>query len=95
MMSFGKKLKQLRTDQNVSLKTLSDVTGYSVRTIIYWEAEQYIPKSKNVIITLAKFFHVSIYYFYDYRELLENPVIQELQQTIYHLELQVKSLSRK
>ena len=45
MSNFGENLKRLRDRQNITISTLSDMTGIARRTIYDWEKGKYIPAS--------------------------------------------------
>ena len=61
MDKFNNRLKELRTEKEISQVELSKATGYSRSVIGYWEKGTKIPNA-NAIITLAKYFGVSCDY---------------------------------
>lgn len=60
-MDFAKRLKELRTDSNLSQAALAKAIGVSQKAIDYWEREINEPKA-TYIIELAKYFGVSCDY---------------------------------
>lgn len=61
MEKFTTRLKELRTDKNLSQADLAIATGLTQGAITYWETGQRVPNAKAIII-LARFFDVSIDY---------------------------------
>ena len=61
MKKFAERLKELRSEKELSQSQLSKATGLSHSAIVYWETEQRIPNA-NAIITLATFFGVTTDY---------------------------------
>ena len=61
MNIFGIRLKELRTDANMSREKLADALAVSVRQISYWETGQR-QCDFNMLIKIADFFSVSIDY---------------------------------
>ncbi len=60
-MDFAERLKELRTDSNLSQAALAKAIGVSQKAIDYWEREINEPKA-TYIIELAKYFGVSCDY---------------------------------
>ena len=60
-MIIGKRIKELRLENNISQLTLSKAIGVDKRAIIFWEQEVNEPKA-SYIIRLAQFFGVSTDY---------------------------------
>lgn len=60
-MDFAERLKELRTDSNLSQAALAKAIGVSQKAIDYWEREINEPKA-SYIIELAKYFGVSCDY---------------------------------
>lgn len=67
MVNFGDKIKSLRTQRNLTQKQLADLSGVAVSAISSYEAGNRYP-SYDVLISLARIFHVST----DYLLGLEN-----------------------
>lgn len=61
MTSFAERLKELREHDNLSIQELSKLTGLAASSLCRWENNQADIKSSN-LITLAKFFSVSVDY---------------------------------
>ena len=60
-MNFGERLKDLRTEKNLSQMGLSKTTGISQSAIAKWELDKTEPTASAIVI-LAKFFGVSTDY---------------------------------
>ena len=58
---FATRLRELRTEKNISQHTLAQATGLTQTAITYWETAQRVPNLKAVIL-LARYFEVSIDY---------------------------------
>ncbi|MBD5636466.1 MAG: helix-turn-helix transcriptional regulator [Clostridia bacterium] len=58
MKKFAERLKELRTEKNLTQMQLSKETGLSAGAIGFWETEKRIPNAMAIII-LAAYFHVS------------------------------------
>lgn len=61
MKKFAERLKELRTEKNLSLAQLAEDTGLSQSALSYWEIEKRVPNG-NAIITLSRYFGVSTDY---------------------------------
>lgn len=61
MNKFSERLKELRTEKDLSIQELSKVTKIGVASICRWENQQSDVKGSQLII-LARFFDVSIDY---------------------------------
>lgn len=61
MEKFAERLKELRTEKELSQVQLAKATGLSDSAIAYWETEQRVPNA-NAIIILARFFGVTTDY---------------------------------
>ena len=61
MNIFGKRLKELRIEANLSREKLANALSVSVRQISYWETGQR-QCDFNTLIKIADFFSVSIDY---------------------------------
>ena len=64
MKKFAERLKELRTEKNLTQMQLSKETGLSAGAIGFWETEKRIPNAM-AIIALAKFFGVTTDYLLD------------------------------
>ena len=58
----GHKIRQARKDMNLTLQSLSDLTGIHCNQISRFETDKRMPTFDQIII-LAFFLEVSIYYF--------------------------------
>ncbi len=61
MKKFAERLKELRSEKELSQAQLAKATGLSHTAIVYWETEQRVPNA-NAIIILAGFFGVTTDY---------------------------------
>ena len=61
MKKFAERLKELRTEKNLSQMELAKMTGLSAGAIGFWETEKRIPNAM-AIIALAKYFNVTTDY---------------------------------
>ncbi len=61
MKIFAERLKELRKEDNLTLKQVSDAIGVSINTVSRWEREERLPNIEN-IVALAKLFNVSADY---------------------------------
>lgn len=61
MNDFANRLKELRTENNLTLVELADKTNLSRSAIHQWENNLRVP-NVNAVITLAKFFEVTTDY---------------------------------
>lgn len=61
MEKFAERLKELRSEKELSQAQLAKATGLSHTAIVYWENEQRVPNA-NAIIILAAFFNVTTDY---------------------------------
>ncbi len=58
---FGKRLKELRLERNLTLEQLGNILSHSKQGVGHWETAIRLPPL-DVIITLANFFNVSLDY---------------------------------
>jgi len=58
-ISFSKKLKELRTEKNLTQKKLGEIFNVSSATISDWEIRGYEP-SYQVLANLAHFFNITV-----------------------------------
>lgn len=61
MKIFAERLKELRKEENMTLKQVSDAIGVSINTVSRWEREERLPNIEN-IVALAKLFKISADY---------------------------------
>lgn len=61
MVNFGKKIKSLRLERNITQKQLADMAGVAVSAISSYESGNRYP-SYDVLISLSRIFHVSTDY---------------------------------
>ncbi len=64
---FGKKLKELRLEQNLSQRKLGEVFGVCNQTVSFWEKGDREP-DLDTLIAIAKFFDVSTDYLLGLKE---------------------------
>ena len=53
-MTFGEKVRELRTSKGISQTELGKAVGVSLRTVRGWEAEGRYPKQRNLYTKLAE-----------------------------------------
>ena len=64
-MTFGEKLKRLRCERGYSQEVLSGLSGFSRRSISYWENEKKLPKDYLCVAkSLSMALHVKPEYFF-------------------------------
>lgn len=61
-MTFGEKLKDLRTRKGISQESLAKILGVTRRTIIYYESGESYPRFRSIYDKLAKEFDVDVNY---------------------------------
>lgn len=61
MVNFGEKIKKLRIERNLTQKQLAEMTGVAISAISSYESGNRYP-SYDVLISLARIFHVSTDY---------------------------------
>lgn len=61
MVNFGEKVKLLRTQRNLTQKQLAEMSGVAVSAISSYESGNRYP-SYDILISLARIFHVSTDY---------------------------------
>jgi len=61
MISFGERLKFLRTDRNLKQKQLAEIFKITERAYQYYEANKSTPHFK-LLLTIAEYFDVSLDY---------------------------------
>ncbi len=67
-MLFGEKLKQLRTNANMSQEQLAKELGITRRSIVYYETSLRYPKKREILTGIAKIFGVAVDYLVSDRE---------------------------
>lgn len=63
-MNFGKKLKNLRTSQNMTQQQLADRIGVAKSVVSYYESGDRCP-SYDVLVKIARIFHTTTDYLLD------------------------------
>jgi transcriptional regulator with XRE-family HTH domain len=61
-MTFGEKVKEGRMKHNLSQVELAKAVGKSRRTVIDWESDKALPRTRNVYDDLAKILEVPVSY---------------------------------
>lgn len=61
-MTFGERIRELRTQKSLTQPQLADSIGVSVRTIKSYELGTSLPKTRETYQKLAEFFDVNINY---------------------------------
>ncbi|MBE5745288.1 MAG: helix-turn-helix transcriptional regulator [Clostridiales bacterium] len=58
---FGKRLKELRVDKNLSQRALGEIFNVCNQTVSFWESGSREP-DLDTLISIARFFEVSVDY---------------------------------
>ena len=61
-MTFGERIRELRTQKGLTRPQLADSIGVSVRTVKSYELGTSLPKTRETYQKLAEFFDVNINY---------------------------------
>lgn len=61
-MTFGEKVKKARNEHNLSQVELAEKVGKSRRTVIDWENDKALPRTRNVYEDLAQVLEVPVSY---------------------------------
>ncbi len=61
-MTFGERLKKLRTEKGITQEKLGNIIGVSDRVIGYYEADNRFPKDEILLNKIADYFEVSLDY---------------------------------
>lgn len=61
MKIFANRLKDLRTEENLSQAKLANALGVSVSVVCYWETDRSEPTGIN-LVKIADYFNVSVDY---------------------------------
>lgn len=67
-MSFGDKLKDLRTKAGMSQEQLAQKLGITRRSIVYYETSERYPKKREILLGIAKVFSVPVDFLVTERE---------------------------
>ena len=70
-MTFGERLRTLRTEADLFQEELGQSIGVSARVVGYYETDDRFPKNQQILVDIAKTFQISLDY------LLDNPVRHE------------------
>ena len=70
-MTFGERLRTLRTEAGLSQDELGHAIGVSARVVGYYETDDRFPKNQDILVAIAKTFQISLDF------LLDNPVRHE------------------
>jgi DNA-binding XRE family transcriptional regulator len=61
-MKFGDKVRELRTQKDLTQTELGKLVGVTKRTVVGWENEGRYPQKRNLYDSLAKVFEVPTSY---------------------------------
>lgn len=93
---FAQNLKAIRLQRGMSIRTLSDITGISTRTIHDWEAGRFLPKSFQAVLDLANALSCPADAFYaDGQAKKNSQAIYDLTKRIVTLEHAVDGIIQK
>lgn len=60
IVTFGKRLQQLREEHHLLQKDLGAELGITARAVSYYEADERFPKDSRSLVTIADYFKVSL-----------------------------------
>ena len=63
-MTFGERLRYLREERELRQQDIAEEVNISKRMIGYYESDKHFPRDVDMIISLAKFFDVSLDYLF-------------------------------
>jgi transcriptional regulator with XRE-family HTH domain len=61
-MNFGKRLKWLRQEKEVTQSEIGELLGVSSRMVSFYESNTHFPRDAESLIKLARYFNVSLDY---------------------------------
>lgn len=76
-MTFGEKIKELRTEKGLSQTQLGNAIGVSMRTIRGWETEGRYPKQHDIYMKLAQTLQCEVSYLMGDQEVFLTDVAQQ------------------
>lgn len=59
-MTFGEKLRKLRTEKGITQAQLGEIVGVSDRVIGYYESDDRFPKDDTILKKMADYFNISL-----------------------------------
>lgn len=65
-MSFGRRLRDLREDHDLTQKEVAAIISVSPRMVSFYESGEHFPRDESILIKLADYFHVSTDYLLDH-----------------------------
>ncbi len=87
MNLFGSQLQKLRSQRGISISVMSKAIGIDRSTIYRWERNLTSPKSHEIVMMVADFFHISPDYFFK-----NDDITEELQSEVHQLREELNSL---
>ena len=89
MTIFGERLRNLRIKRGISVSFLAKSIGIHRSSIYRWEHGKAVPKSRELISLISKFFHVSMAYFF---RTSQKDILTDIPSEIQKLREEIKSL---
>lgn len=77
-MTFGERLRYLREEKELRQQDVAEQIHVSLRMLSYYESDKHFPRDANMIITLARFFNVSLDYLFGLTDVKNYEVTKKL-----------------
>lgn len=74
-MTFGERLRYLREERELRQQDIAEEVNISKRMIGYYESDKHFPRDADMIISLAKFFDVSLDYLFGLTEVRRSDIV--------------------
>lgn len=84
-MTFGERLRYLREERELRQKDVAASMNISTRMIGYYESDEHFPSDAQMVISLAKFFGVSLDYLFGISDVKNSKVLDEFNRNFAEL----------
>ena len=84
-MTFGERLRYLREERELRQKDVAANMNISTRMIGYYESDEHFPSDAQMVISLAKFFGVSLDYLFGISDVKNSKVLDEFNRNFAEL----------
>ncbi len=84
-MTFGERLRYLREERELRQKDVAASMNISTRMIGYYESDEHFPSDAQMVISLAKFFGVSLDYLFGISDVKNSKVLDEFNRSFAEL----------
>ena len=74
-MTFGERLRYLREERELRQQDVAEHIHVSLRMLSYYESDKHFPRDADMIISLAKFFDVSLDYLFGLTEVRRSDIV--------------------